>query len=565
MSFMHLARAAMSMPLHMAAKKAARLAGRLLKDRVIGGLMRRQCTYPAPPGALTPRLSALDPALLQPHAKTLRELARRTRLHGFNLLGSGWVRVNRGEAYAGFDGRTYGPAAKLTDHWREVMAKEPWPGNQTYAACLLSLIDDKAYRPMDWHADFKSGYRWPLRVWGASTAYAHKPGVDVKVPWELARLQHLPWLALAHAAEPDAALPKEFRNQVLDFLAANPPGWGVNWACAMDVAIRAANLVMAWDLFRAHGTSFDEVFEEELASTLLAHGRHVAHHLEWNPQHRGNHYLANIAGLAFIAAALPRSTETDLWLAFATQQLDAEILRQFGPDGANFEASTAYHRLSAEMALFAVALILGLPEDRRAALTEYDAKAWRLKPAVTPGPMAWPPFGTATLERLAGAARFAGDVTKPSGDIVQIGDNDSGRFFKLTPAVDGEWRERVLDVSHLSAAAQGLFDLGLTPTLDTAIIAQLAGGQRVALTPPTTRHLNATAAEATATVMTRIVITPEDPAALDQLQALAYADFGLFIWKNARSFISVRCGPIGGNRRAPLGARVGSDSHQAAK
>lgn len=557
MSLLHLARTALSMPPQAAFKKAAKMAGRLLKDRLVGRLLRRQCTYPAPPGILIPRLAALDPALLQPVAATLHELARRSRKHGFDLLGSGWVRVNRGEAYAGFGGRTYGNGAKLAANWREAVARESWPGNQAQAAVLLSLIDDDSYRPIDWHVDFKSGYRWPVRVWGASTAYGHKPGVDVKLPWELARLQHLPWLALSHAAEPDESLPREFRNQVLDFLAGNPPGWGVNWACAMDVAIRAANLVLAWDLFRAHGTRFDESFEEELGAALVAHGRHVVHHLEWTPHHRGNHFLANIAGLAFIAATLPRSTETDLWLAFATQQLDAEILRQFGPDGANFEASTAYHRLSAEMALFAVALILGLPEDRRLALTEYDSTCWRLKPAITPGPMAWPPFGATTLERLARAARFAGDVTKPSGDIVQIGDNDSGRFFKLSPSMDESLRERVLDLSHLAAATQGLFDLGIAATIDTAIIAQLAGGNRFSLPPcaPATQ-LDGPVPGTSATKVTRVVIMPADSAALDGLQSVAYADFGLFIWKNARAFVSVRCGPIGGNG---LGAHAHND------
>jgi len=551
MSLLHLARAALSMPPQVAARKAARVLGRALKNRFMSRMLRRQCTYPGlhqVEGGLTRRLSALDPTMLAPHAGILRELARRTRLHGFDLLGSGWGRVNRGDTYKGFGQWKYPSGAKLPADWHQAVVRDAWPGNHVRMSMLLSMIEDESYRPIDWHVDFKSGYRWPLKVWGASTAYGHKPGVDVKVPWELARLQHLSWLALAYAAEPDEALAREFRHQILDFLAANPPGWGVNWACAMDVAIRAANMVMAWDLFRAHGAAFDEDFEEELAASLLAHGRHVVHYLEWNPNHRGNHYLANLAGLAFIAAALPSSTETDLMLVFAIQQLDAEIQRQFGPDGANFEASTAYHRLSAEMALYAVALVLGLPDERRETLARADITAWKLKPAIE-RPLAWPPFSDATLERLARAARFAADVTKPSGDMVQVGDNDSGRFFKLSPHGD-------LDVSHLPAAAQGLFELGAAPTLETAIIAQLAGGRRFSPATEPARTLIGDAPAGEARRVSRIVIAPEDGAALNGLDALAYPDFGLFIWKGARAFVSVRCGPIGGNG---LGAHAHND------
>ncbi|MEZ7879117.1 MAG: hypothetical protein QMC11_02655, partial [Rhodospirillales bacterium] len=76
-------------------------------------------------------------------------------------------------------------------------------------------------------------------------AYGHEPGVDIKIPWELARLQHLPQLALAYSDQRSQNLVDEFQNQTLDFMSANPPRYGVNWVCTMDVAIRAANLILA--------------------------------------------------------------------------------------------------------------------------------------------------------------------------------------------------------------------------------------------------------------------------------------------------------------------------------
>ncbi len=42
---------------------------------------------------------------------------------------------------------------------------------------------------------------------------------------------------------------KEFKCQVLDFILNNPPRMGVNWVCTMDVAIRASNMLIAYDMF----------------------------------------------------------------------------------------------------------------------------------------------------------------------------------------------------------------------------------------------------------------------------------------------------------------------------
>lgn len=554
MSLAHLARHALSMPPRQAAAKAARFIVRALQSRLLGMLLRRQCTYPPldpAVGRLARRLTPIDPALLAPIADDLRRDAVAARAHRFDLLGSGPVEVAHGIRCAGFGPWHYQPGRPPAGDWRDAIASQARPPNQPRARHLLGLVADPLYRPIDWHLDFKSGYRWSPRTFGAGIPYGHKPGVDVKVPWELARLQHLPRLALAYTIDRAPWMAAEFRHQVLDFLGSNPPGWGVNWTCAMDVAIRGVNILLALDLFRAAGAAFDDVFEAELTAAMLAHLRHLAGHLEWNENHRGNHYLADICGLAFIAGYLPRSEEADILLAFAVRQLQTELPRQFTADGANFEGSTAYHRLSTEMAIYTVALIQGLPADKRTALTAYDAALWQRHPPLAPAPVAWPPFAPETLKRLAGAARFALDVTKPSGEMVQIGDNDSGRFVVLTPTS--------LDPRHLVAAAKGLLALDLpsppASTVETAVVRALAGGTFAAPPPlPPPLPLPRPAAAATAAApgeealrLVRVVIAPPDPAALDGLEPIAYPDFGLFVWRNARSFVAIRCGPIGQN------------------
>ena len=134
-----------------------------------------------------------------------------------------------------------------------------------------------------------------------------------------------------------------FRNQVLDFVATNPPRYGVNWRSTMEVAIRVANWILAYDLLRTYGAEWDREFERVFLRSVVEHGRHIAANLERSPAWRNNHYLANLAGLVFVAAHLPPNPERARWWRTAAAGLAGEIEHQFLPDGAHFEASTGYH------------------------------------------------------------------------------------------------------------------------------------------------------------------------------------------------------------------------------
>ena len=467
--------------------------------------------FPAVDGALRRHLGALSCGLFAPQAHALKALLPRYLEHRFDLLGSGWVRVVRGETYAGFGPHHYGPGAPLPPDWRDGGCA--LPAHRARARALLTMLSP-GYVPIDWQVDFKSGWRWDAQALGVTAPVGHKPGVDIKVPWELARLQHLPALAAGFALggqpgfAPGQTYADEFRDLLLDFIAFNPPGLGVNWACAMDVAIRGANIALGWDLMRAAGAEFTLAFEAALGSSLLAHGRFVRANLEWHGGLRANHYLANIAGMAFVAAYLPQTDETNAWLDFAARELDLEIVFQFLPDGAGFEGSTAYHGLSGELAVFAAALLAG--EDRCS-------------------------IGAEAKARLAGALRFSRAITKPDGDIVQIGDNDSGHFFKLTPS---GLEEKHLDQGCFQNAAAAL--LGVSGTsLEAVVITELARGAVLSATVPVRTSEPQVVAPLPAKRCVRVTI----PARLGALEATAFPDFGLYIWRGDDSFVALRCGP----------------------
>ena len=495
---------------------------------------RRRATYSAPPsGAPTALLDGLPD--LAPHRDWILPLAERYLAHRFDLLGSGWVRVVHGMAAAGIENHRYpsGPAvaADPVGAWLEGRINA---ANVDHARAIWRLVD-AGYAPLDWQLDFKSGFRWRESDWFGDIRVAPLPGADIKVPWELARMQHLVVLAYAHALTHDETWGRAARNQILDFIAQNPPRFGVNWRTAMDVAIRAANWVMAFELLRAAGFAFDPPFLDVFKASLLDHGRHIAANLERYPEGRGNHYLADLAGLAFVAAWLPRTIETDAWRAFAAREIPAEVLHQFNPDGSNFESSVCYHRLAVEMAAFALAVLAG----RGAVISRLGKIA----------------------ERLSRAGEFLRDLTKPNGRMAQIGDNDSGRFFKLHPAftrTDGiepdedslDGRATLAALARLTGRADLARDAG--SWLDAEMIVRFARGERIATEAARDGADRVRVAEADsvpAGPTREIEIVVPGGNLRQDLRALAYPDFGVWMFRSRRLFFAVRCGPIGRDGR----------------
>ena len=507
----HILRRLVTMPPHIAVRKAARRWSRYRAARRARGRDQAQPTFlpEAPEGDLLRYLQAPPTRLVELHRDDIAFLVKHALAHRFNLLGSGWTDA----------GRRDNPVAAVNE------------ANRDEAARIRGLID-ASYSPIDWQRDLVSGHRWSWTLWYRDDAPRPGPGADIKGPWELSRMQHLPVLAWAHALakrgapgfEAAESYRAEFHNQVLDFIAANPPRFGANWRCTMDVAIRAAGWLVTYDLFRALGATFHAQFEAVFKRSIEEHARHIAANLEWDPDLRGNHYLADIVGLLFAAAWLPRSPQADAWLALGVQEFVAEALHQFGDDGAGFEASTCYHRLSAEMACYAAALIEALPAHRRTALRQYNADLVEGPPHLTAPPL--PTYGVGSdgsllppevVDRLARMAEFTIDATRPDGRVVQVGDNDNGRFLKLLPLRE----EDPLDHHPLVAALNGPFDRGDLSLFaaDCLLETQIVRG----LAP---RGL------------------PERSGA-ERQRLRAYPRFGLFAWRGGRFDLWVRCGPVG--------------------
>ncbi len=252
---------------------------------------------------------------------------------------------------------------------------------------------------IDWHLDFKSGRRWELT---ASTGidYAELDRTsDVKVPWELSRCRHLVTLGRAWNVLGDPRLVEEFRAQVQSWVRANPIGRGVNWACTMDVALRAVNWVVALALFQE---SLDDPFWETILTELYRHGLWISENLEFGAVN-GNHFISDALGLVACGAVLGASPAAGRWLETGKRLLEEEILLQVDREGVNIEASVPYHRLALEIFL---------------------TGRWLLEAAGKP-------VSEFYDDRLRGMFDYVHAYTTPDGLTPVIGDADDGRVLAL--------------------------------------------------------------------------------------------------------------------------------------
>ena len=533
--------------------------------------------------------------------------------HRFNLLGSGWVRTDYSAVAPGLEDIQFYNNLDLTvfDSNGDWLAQVVKPIHLDTSKKYWQIVakTNSNYQAVDWQKDFKSGFRWDAKQW-YKVQYSlmnNQEGIDLKVPWELTRFQHLPQMAVFAKLLPErrTELIKEFKCQTLDFFATNPTSMGVNFKCAMDVGIRSANLCLAYDLFVQLDEEkewIDSEFEAIFSENLYLHGRHILEDLEYNEGVTSNHYLGNIAGLLYIGAYLPIEKEIDQWLAFSIQEFIHSLEGQYFEDGGNFEASTAYHRLSSEMMIFSTALAMGLGVEKRNAINNYSTSSWKEKaPLLT---IANQQFDTSTkelfpkkyLEKLYKTGLFGKGIRKDSEEIIQFGDNDSGRFLRLSPngmmmttaeAVNkyqnldnyGKqytdplfWEENDLNIDTFLSAIGGLYesaDFELMERqfpLETSIIKGLA--QQTVIISPIANNtilkskdaLPLNKANYPYQVTTKLGEKEYRNVApfTKNLELKIFPDFQLYIFKSDRIYLAI--GGVSSKQQHPSGSHVHNDS-----
>ncbi|WP_085906823.1 heparinase II/III family protein [Kiloniella majae] len=460
-------------------------------------------------------------------SRALDVLAKNYCDHRFDLLGSG-----------------------LTDTNAEFSPVNS--SNRFESKRIRSLISVNPYRPIDWHADFKSGYRWNSDSHSYDLKIPINQGADIKVPWELARLQHLPQLALAGVQYQD-----EIRAQVLDFIASNPPRFGVNWICPMDVGIRIANILLSVDLIQSAGQQWDKPFLAEVLRSAQEHSDHILAHLEWSELGRSNHYISNIIGILWANAYLPSSLKRNACLAFCAQQIETEARTQFLDDGGCYEGSSNYHRLSGSLLTYAQALLVKLYNETPECFANYPSNAISVRPPFSPPPITCPDI----ISILDKAANLSEALTPEDSLPVQIGDSDAGHLFKVEPdgyIFEGSFIEQPLNHQGFIDTVAALHG-SVSKRLDAQLISQLVQNNTYPVASSSTtipyygdlKELCLDIRKLPEASRRQRVIKVPNLSPFD-LKLFAYPQFGSYVFKAPDFFLHFRCAPTR-KKEAPTG------------
>ena len=284
---------------------------------------------------------------------------------------------------------------------------------------------------VDWHYDPVHGRRAPRAFW-ADVDYLDPANGDHKVIWELNRHQH--WLALGRALwlTRDRRYGWAIVAQLEEWLAANPPLTGVNWASSLELAFRSLSWLWAMHLLLADTDegAAGPAQTPWLMDLLLAIDRQLRH-VEQNLSRYfspNTHLTGEALALYTAGVALPELAASSRWAATGRRYLLDEIDRQVSPDGGHRERSTHYHRYTTDFYLLAL-LMAERAQDTEAIARFTDAAA-----------------------RLADFMRHVAD---DRGRLPWIGDDDGGMLWPIA----GRAVDDVRDTLALAAVVLGRPDL----------------------------------------------------------------------------------------------------------
>lgn len=352
-------------------------------------------------------------------------------------------------------------------------------------------------RDPDWHRDPVTGASWPVTHFSRIRLGDRFGKGDVRLVWELSRLGFLVRLAQAYYVSQDRKYLEGFIGYIDHWMLHNPFEMGTNWTTAMEVAVRAINVTLAYGLFSRAGAEFSDEEKSRIAIFLGLHGHFIRSNLERGT--RNNHYLTNLAGLIAVGAALRDSPLGRRWFKFGLRRFVREQGFQMNPDGVHYEASVAYHCLVTELVLLVVML------GRQCAPTRSPSRR----------------FVAELEERLSRMLRFVLAMRKENGSLPSIGDDDGSRVFSFSlDETSTESRDEllVLAVRYLGSEPSKL-SLGAQDS-------QFWFGYA--------RHA-------------------DDRRSLDAGPSYSFSNSGFYVWKSGPVHLVVRCGDIGRRGRGGHG------------
>jgi hypothetical protein len=268
--------------------------------------------------------------------------------------------------------------------------------------------------PVDWHLEPISGIRTPLVHWSAIDFLNPLVAGDKKFIWELNRHQHFLTLGRAYWHTGNEAYAETFATHASQWMDANPPKLGINWASSLEVSLRMISWLWAIHFFKDAPSLTPQLFMRLLKS-ILVHARHVETYLStyFSPN---THLTGEALGLYYVGTLLPEFKRAAQWRAVGARVLLEELERHVKADGVYLEHSTYYQRYTADF--YTHFLLLSQDDDE----TMPTGAKRRLR---------------GKLEALLDHLMY---ITRPDGTTPYLGDDDGGRLAPLDDRPPNDFR-----------------------------------------------------------------------------------------------------------------------------
>ncbi len=212
---------------------------------------------------------------------------------------------------------------------------------------------------INWHQDFKTNQiitSWKNSYYKDIKIQTKKYNSDIKVPWELSRLYHVPALAKAFVETKNTKYLNCYLKNINSWINQNPFLIGVNWVNPMEVSIRAINLIHSFyflksdETFNVNEDSITNNFWVKLINNLYQHAIYLENN--WEIYYKNNnHYLIDLLGYFYLCFLFEEKNKFKIAKTKTYKKLLKELDKQFMEDGTCYEGSTSYHKLSTEIFL----------------------------------------------------------------------------------------------------------------------------------------------------------------------------------------------------------------------
>ena len=283
---------------------------------------------------------------------------------------------------------------------------------------------------------------------------------DVKIPWELSRMQHIYFLGKAYEESskkpfdklranggktPQKKYAEAFCSHINNWIENNPFPHGVNWVNPMEVAIRAINLIWSFHFFK-NSKNITKTFWKKLTRSLYFHAIYLENNWEESDK-PNNHYISDLVGHLYLCTFFKNVPRFENKKEKTLKKLFYEFDRQILPDGTSYEGSTAYHKLDTELFLHVYLLCEAQMCDTPDHFSEKLSRMFDF-------------LGDCSLEnnhskkpfdKLPAVAKGYGGHCRANGarenELVHIGDDDSGKIVCGVDAVRVTLRDVLLRTS----------------------------------------------------------------------------------------------------------------------